>query len=196
MSILTPQQNLIRNIKLFMTWRSLRHPDIARAMHTLGFLWHRKTVYRVLDGDRPVHVEELYGLALVFESTVSALLDPATAEPSPSKEAFETGYKIRKMEPIGLMEFRKFLDIPDDRLEKSAMGVRSWVPADFVDGVPRWKTWPFSSTTQKLNVILTASGWDSLDDFLAEHPEGFEVLEDLLKFIADHPQSQKEDPVA
>ena len=72
-------------------------------------------------------MDELYGLALVFETTVSALLDPATAEPSPSKEAFATGYKIELMEPIGLMEFRKFLDIPDDRLEKPGIGVRSFL---------------------------------------------------------------------
>ena len=88
MSNITPSQNLIRNIKLFMTWRSLRHPDVARAMNTIGFPWHRKTVYRVLGGERPVHMDELYGLALVFETTVSGLLDPATAEPKVSKEAF------------------------------------------------------------------------------------------------------------
>jgi hypothetical protein len=184
-----PTENLIRNVKLFMTWRSLRNPDVARAMHTLGFPWHRKTVYRVLDGDRPVHIEEVYGLAVVFETTIGALLDPATADPHVSREAFGTGYTIGLMSPISLMQFRKFLNIPEDRLEKAEIGVRSWVSTDFVGRVPRWKTWPLSSTAQKLNAILKASGWDSLDDVVSEHPEGFDVLDDLMTFIADHPKS-------
>ncbi len=196
MSEFTPTQNMIRNVELFMTWRSLRHPDVARAMKTLGFPWHPKTVYRILAGDRPIHLDEVYGLALVFETTVGALLDPATAEASVSREAFKTGYRIELMNPIGLMQFRKLLDIPEDRLETAEIGVRSWSPTDFVDGVPQWKTWPLSSANQKINAMLKANRWNNVDEVLAAHPEGFDVLMDLVRFIAEHPRSQEEAPVS
>lgn len=191
MSEFTPTQNMIRNIELFMTWRSLRHPDVARAMKTLGFPWHPKTVYRVLGGDRPIHLDEVYGLALVFETTVGALLDPATGERRSSAEAFKTGYKIELMDAIGLMEFRKLLEIPEDRLERAEVGVRSWVPEDFVDGVPQWKTWPLSSANQKLNAMIRATGWKNVDEVLAAHPAGFDVLMDLISFIEEHPKSRE-----
>ena len=195
MSDFTPTENLVRNMKGFMTWRSLNHPTVAKRMETMGFPWYPKTVYRVLAGERPVRLDELYGLALVFETTVGALLDPVTAVPHVSEEAFETGYKIGLMKSIGIMQFHKLLETPEDRLEKAEIAVRSWRSADFVDEVPRWKTWPFSSATQKISAILKTSGWNSVDELLSVHPEGFDIVSNLLKFIADHPNSPEGVPV-
>ena len=193
MSIFTPTQNLIRNMEGFMTWRSLNHPTVSERMENLGFGWWPKTVYRVLAGDRPVRLDELYGLALVFETTVGALLDPATAEPRASKGAFESGYQIMAMEPTGLMQFRKLLEIPEDRLDRAEIGVRSWASEDFVDGVPQWQTRPFSFATQTINAVLRVSGWASVDELIAAHPEGFGTLDDLLHFIVDNPNRPKEE---
>ncbi len=39
MSDLTPTENMVRNMKEFMTWRSLNHPTVAKRMGTLGFPW-------------------------------------------------------------------------------------------------------------------------------------------------------------
>ena len=195
MSNLEPTENLVRNIKLFMIWRSLNHPTVAKRMRILGFPWHPKTVYRILDGERPVHVDEEYGLALVFETTVATLLDPATAEPQTSEGGFESGFQIGLMKPLGLVQFRKLLDVPEDRLEHAEIGVRSWSSRDFVDGVPQWKTWPLASANQKINAMLTVNGWSNVDEVLAAHPEGFDVLMDLVRFIAEHPRPQEEAPV-
>lgn len=192
MSNFTPTGNLVRNMEGFMTWRSLNHPTVAKRMENLGFTWWPKTVYRVLAGDRHVRLDELYGLALVFETTVGALLDPATAEPRSSEDAFPTGYEIMAMEPIGLMQFRKLLEIPEDRLDRAGIGVRSWASEDFVDGVPQWKPSPLSRPTQTVNAVLRSSGWASVDEVLAAHPEGIDTLDPLLYFIVDNPNRPKE----
>jgi hypothetical protein len=193
-AIFTPAENLVRNVEAFMTWRGLNQGAVADAMATLGFTWYRKTVHRVLGGERPIRVDELYGLAVVFETTVGALLSPDIAA-GVTAETMANGYRIGKMAPIHSISFLKLLEVPDDRLERAEIGVRSWSPDDFVDDVPQWKPWPFASPDNQLTVMLRASGWDTLDDFLAAHPAGHDVFDGLLSFVADHPNTGNEAPM-
>jgi hypothetical protein len=192
MSTFTPTGNLVRNIKVLMKEQELGQEAVAKAMETLGFSWYRKTVQRVLRRERQVRVDELYGLALVFRTTVAVLLDPATASPKADKEGFALSFRIGSMEPTGVMQFRMLLDIPDDRTEPFKIGVTSWSPDQFVDGVPQWKPWPFDSPTKRLNVIVATSGWENVDDFFSTHPE---VESDLLQLIVDHPKPKKRGPM-
>jgi hypothetical protein len=45
-------------------------------MTTLGFSWYRKTVARVVSGERRVNVDELYALALALDTRVDILIAP------------------------------------------------------------------------------------------------------------------------
>jgi hypothetical protein len=45
-------------------------------MTTIGFGWDRKTVARVLKGQRRIHVDEVYALAVCLETTATILIAP------------------------------------------------------------------------------------------------------------------------
>jgi hypothetical protein len=45
-------------------------------MRTLGFSWDRKTVARVLKGQRRIHVDEVYAMAVCLETTATILIAP------------------------------------------------------------------------------------------------------------------------
>jgi hypothetical protein len=193
---LTPTENTIRNMDALMTWRSLSHQSVAEAMDVLGYSWYRKTVHRVLSGERPIRVDELYGLALVLDTTVGALLAPDITSDGDVKEFPGETYRIGAMPPIGAERFRKLLDVPDDKLARSDVGVHGWAPDYLVDGVPQWKAWPSASLIADLNDVLARSGWKHVDEFVAAHPEAQGVpWSEFFAYIEEHPNPRREVPL-
>ena len=195
---LTPTENVVRNMDSLMTWRSLSHESVAKAMKKLGFSWWRKTVHRVLAGERQIPVDELYGLALVLDTTVGALLTPdITSEGGvPDIEIPTQQYQIGLMPSIGPERFRKLLDVPDDRVARSDVGVHSWAPRYFVDGLPQWKSWPSASLMTRLNDVLATNGWKHIDEFVDAHPEAEAVpWSQLSVYIETHPNPRREVPM-
>jgi hypothetical protein len=193
---LTPTENVIRNMNALMTWRSLSHQSVADAMDMLGFSWYRKTVHRVLSGERPIRVDELYGLALVMDTTVGALLAPDITSDGEVVEIPGETYRIGLMPPIGAERFRKLLDVPDGKLARSDVGVHGWAPSFLVDGMPRWKAWPSASVISRLNDALARSGWKHVDEFLEAHPGAQDTpWSRFLTYIEEHPNPRREDPM-
>ena len=198
MEPLTPTENVTRNMNSLMTWRNLSHQSVADAMETLGFSWWRKTVHRVLAGERQIPVDELYGLALVLDTTVGALLTPdITSEGGvPDIEIPTQQYQIGLMPSIGPETFRKLLDVPDDRVARSDVGVHSWAPRYLVDGLPQWKSWPSALAMTPLNDVLAVSGWKHIDEFVDAHPEAEAVpWRQFFAYIENHPNPRREVPM-
>jgi hypothetical protein len=190
---LTPTENVIRNMNALMTWRNLSHRSVAETMDTLGFSWYRKTVHRVLSGERPIRLEELYGLALVLDTTVGALLAPDITSDGEVPEIPGETYQIGAMPPISAERFRKLLDVPADKLARSGVGVHGWAPSYLVDGMPRWKSWPAASLMARLNEALATSGWKHVDEFVAAHPKAEAVpWNQLFTYIENHPNPRRD----
>lgn len=196
MNPLTPTDNLILNIKTLMKWRGLSQQAVADAMEIQGFAWYRKTVNRVIAGERPVRVDELYGLALVLETTVGTLLSPDIASEGAPMEFPRQSYGIGVMPPIHADEFAKLLDVPVNKVALPVVGVRGWSPSFLLDGKPQWKSWVTATVMTDLVEVLANSGWKHVDEFLAAHPnaEGL-TWRNMLVYIEDHPNPRREVPM-
>jgi hypothetical protein len=71
-----PREVLTESIAVAMTRRRLGHAALAERMQGLGYKWIRQTVGDVMSGRRSLRAEELYGLTLALETTVSELMTP------------------------------------------------------------------------------------------------------------------------
>jgi transcriptional regulator with XRE-family HTH domain len=57
--------------------KGLKQSDVVERMNSLGYSdWHRQTLSRVERSDRRIQAEELLGLAIVLETSVTRLLAP------------------------------------------------------------------------------------------------------------------------
>jgi transcriptional regulator with XRE-family HTH domain len=66
---------IVRNLLARRAWLKLGQADIVARMRGLGFTnWHRQTLSRVEQGDRRLVAEELLGLSLALETTISKLM--------------------------------------------------------------------------------------------------------------------------
>jgi transcriptional regulator with XRE-family HTH domain len=72
----SPADVASRNIELLRNARGLSNGRLAQRMRTVGFSWDRKTVARVLKGQRRIHVDEVYALAICLETTATILIAP------------------------------------------------------------------------------------------------------------------------
>jgi hypothetical protein len=72
----SPADVASRNINLLLDARGLSNGRLAQRMRTVGFSWDRKTVARVLKGQRRIHVDEVYALAVCLETTATILIAP------------------------------------------------------------------------------------------------------------------------
>lgn len=74
-----PSQHVGRRASEMRRVRNMSQDEIADRMVTLGHsTWRRQTVSQVESADRSLTVDELVSLAVVLESTVSYLFDPAS----------------------------------------------------------------------------------------------------------------------
>ena len=72
---------IVRNIRTLRARKGLDQGDVVEAMRKLGFSnWHRQTMSKIELGQRRVALEELLGLAVVFNTSWGSLLFPAAGE--------------------------------------------------------------------------------------------------------------------
>ena len=79
----TPRDLLAGNIAAAMARRKLQQSDLAERMDALGYKWKRQTVSEVVNGNRRVLAEELYGLAVSLELPVPLLVLPWVTDGPP-----------------------------------------------------------------------------------------------------------------
>lgn len=79
----TPRDVLAGNIAAAMARRKLQQSDVAERMSALGYKWKRQTVSEVVNGNRRVLAEELYGLSMSLELPLALLLYPWAGEDAP-----------------------------------------------------------------------------------------------------------------
>jgi len=193
---LTPTGNVIRNVEVLRKLRGLNQEVIASRMAILGFSWYRKTVHRFIGGERPIRLDELYALMLVLETSVGALLAPDIRSEEEELTFPRQGYRIGTMPFADSKAFREMLEVPDNKLSRADVGVLSWAPSTYVDGVPQWKSWPTVLMTDPLSETLTNRGWRHVDEFLEAHPEANEIpWSEFLDYVRDHPNARREVPM-
>ena len=72
---------IVRNLRALRARRKLDQSNVVERMRALGFTnWHRQTLSRVEQGQRKLLAEELIGLAYALDTSMEALLAPATDE--------------------------------------------------------------------------------------------------------------------
>ena len=89
-----PREVLAESIAVAMTRRRLGHAGLAERMQGLGYKWIRQTVGDVLSGRRSLRADELYGLAIALETTVSELTVPRDDD---AQIVFPSGIKVTGM---------------------------------------------------------------------------------------------------
>jgi transcriptional regulator with XRE-family HTH domain len=83
-----PFQVFAENVMVARTLRRFSQPQLAERMRRLGFPgWTQSTVSQVERGQRSVHIDELWSLALALNTTIEFLLDPS--ERTGSERALE-----------------------------------------------------------------------------------------------------------
>jgi transcriptional regulator with XRE-family HTH domain len=72
---------IVRNIRAVRARKNLDQGRVVARMHVLGFTnWHRQTLGKIERGERRLFVEEMLGLAYALETSIEALMAPATDE--------------------------------------------------------------------------------------------------------------------
>lgn len=75
-----PSKALSDNVRAYRRIRNLRQDQVGERMSRLGLGWNAGTCGFVERGDRSVNIDELVGLAVVFEIPIAHLLDPRGPE--------------------------------------------------------------------------------------------------------------------
>jgi transcriptional regulator with XRE-family HTH domain len=79
----TPRDLLAGNIAAAMARRKLQQSDVAERMNALGYRWTRQIVSEVVNRNRGVRAEELYGLSMSLELPLALLLYPWAGDGAP-----------------------------------------------------------------------------------------------------------------
>lgn len=103
-----------RNITAWRAMRQLKQRNVAARMQDLGFDWRQQTVARVEQGQRPVTLTELCGLALVLGVATADLLRPP---PHETELALPSGKTLPAVQVISLVYGRNwdFVTWDDDK---------------------------------------------------------------------------------
>lgn len=138
---MSPTNVVAENVKVFMRLRNFRQEDLAERMTLIGVGfdkggggktgWYRRTVGKMLGMDRRIDIDELFGLAVVLETTVGALMSPHVD----GVIDFDAEYVIADLEPLGVSDFEILLhDLPDGqtrpRLVLSGLPTRTETPGE------------------------------------------------------------------
>lgn len=72
----TYDEVLLKNFTALRGRARLDHARLAARMHALGYGWTRQTVSKVERGVRAIKLEEILGLAICLETSVTRLMSP------------------------------------------------------------------------------------------------------------------------
>lgn len=155
----TPQQIVVGNMDRFLAdWRGMAQDKLALRMRSMGFRWHRRTVFEVLRGRRRINIDELYGLALALETTVGALLSPLIGVDFPDrpKGTCQIGTGIDPLDPLIFDRLRK---LPDMAMYHGDLALTGWPVDDDDESVPTWKRPPSDGLRDLLLAALSQNEW-------------------------------------
>jgi len=107
----TLAEEIARRVKELRAERSWSQAQLAEEMHALGFPWTRMTVTEI-EGPRrrTVSVEELFGLAYVFDVGIKRLLGvtvrvaPSRGNPDPNLVAITQEWAVHRRDASALMD--------------------------------------------------------------------------------------------
>lgn len=71
---ITAEEVMGKQVKRIRELRGWSQQELARRMHEKGYSWRQTTVAKTEAADRPIRVNEVQGLAIVFGVTVNDLL--------------------------------------------------------------------------------------------------------------------------
>ncbi len=72
----TPEQLVGRQVRLLRQGRGWSQQEVAEKMRAFGYKWSQATVTRLEAATRPIRVNELADLAMLFSVPVTQFLDP------------------------------------------------------------------------------------------------------------------------
>lgn len=79
-SVPTPEQTTGQVVRLLRQKRGWSQQDVAEKMRPYGYKWSQATVTRLESASRPIRVNELADLAMLFDVAVSQFLDSRILE--------------------------------------------------------------------------------------------------------------------
>jgi transcriptional regulator with XRE-family HTH domain len=179
--------NAVDNIERWMRAKGIGQQELADRLTRFDSspeddsesesVWHRRTVNRLLNGQRRIDLDEVYSIALALDVTVGMILFPDAPEDSNSGV-----FRIGGMPPVGNWEMTAMLAKPAEVVSQPSIGIGGWD----TDEPLTWVRKP-SATDQALQVLKSA--------YEAAHP-GIDISEapagDVLKWAEE--QGAEVDP--
>jgi len=148
--------NAADNIKRWMRVKRISQQDLADRLTKIDRepgsdpesrrVWHRRSINRILNGQRRIDLNDLYSIAIALDVTAATILYPEPAEGTDS-ELFQIG----GMPPIGDWEMTALLATPADMMSRPRIGVEEWD----TDAPLVWVRKP-SVIAEKLNDLKSA----------------------------------------
>ena len=127
----TPAENAVGNITRWMRAKGIGQQNLADRLTRIDRdllaspgstkSWHRRSINRLLNGQRRVDIDELYSIALALGVNVGMLLFPATQGESDSDL-----FRIGGLAPIGEWEMTALLARPTEVMSRPRIGVEGW----------------------------------------------------------------------
>jgi transcriptional regulator with XRE-family HTH domain len=76
----TPEQVAGRQLRLLRQGRGWSQQDVAEKMQAYGYQWSQATVTRLESASRPIRLNELSDLAILYDVPVTQFLEPEVAD--------------------------------------------------------------------------------------------------------------------
>jgi transcriptional regulator with XRE-family HTH domain len=76
----TPEQVAGRQLRLLRQGRGWSQQDVAEKMQAYGYQWSQATVTRLESASRPIRLNELSDLAVLYDVPVTQFLEPEVAD--------------------------------------------------------------------------------------------------------------------
>lgn len=151
----TPSENAVDNIKQWMRAKGIGQQELADRLTRIDSspddpenktVWHRRTVDRLLKGQRRIDLNEVYSIALALDVTVGMILFPDAPEGASSGV-----FLIGGMPPVGNWEMTAMLAKPAEVVSQPSVGIGGWD----TDEPLTWVRKP-SATDHALQVLKSA----------------------------------------
>lgn len=182
-----PPEALKENVEWMMERRRLSQESLALRMQSLGFSWYRRTVNRLIRGERRVTFGELYALALALDTTAGMLIGPSIAE-SLEGTPFDGSYEIGVLPGISALDYASLSTrVPGAPDSLPTMRVE-WPESDAA-ATPTWMPRFRGGLFDRIRKALADAGWQDEGEFLDAHPEVAPLpVGELVGFIETHPK--------
>jgi transcriptional regulator with XRE-family HTH domain len=76
----TPEQVAGRQLRLLRQGRGWSQQDVAEKMQAYGYQWSQATVTRLESASRPIRLNELFDLAILYDVPITQFLEPEVAD--------------------------------------------------------------------------------------------------------------------